>query len=293
MAESPLVLGPMLRHVDETSASIWVETRDAGTVEVRALAVGPARARSGCTTITTRSSRSTGSSPTRRCRTRSPSTVWWRPDADPRPDVRYPASVIATRVPGRRLRMAYGSCRTSAPYDGTATARTAWTRCARSPSRWRRAARSAPTCCCSSATRCYADLTSKQMQDFIRSRRDIREEPGKELKDYEEYAHLYQLAWSDAANRWLLSTVPTAMIFDDHDVRDDWNASLDWKKEMGRRRGGTGASWPASARTGVPAPRQPVAARAGRGRAVQRIVAHDGEGEPRPHRGARRVRRSQ
>ena len=25
--ESPLLLGPMLRYVDETSASIWVETR--------------------------------------------------------------------------------------------------------------------------------------------------------------------------------------------------------------------------------------------------------------------------
>jgi hypothetical protein len=32
--------------------------------------------------------------------------------------------------------------------------------------------------------------------------------PGAELKDYEEYAHLYKLAWSDPANRWLLSTLP-------------------------------------------------------------------------------------
>ena len=78
----------------------------------------------------------------------------------------------------------------------------------------------------------YADSTSKEMQAFIRSRRDIHEEPGKELKDFEEYAHLYQLAWSDGANRWLLSCVPSAMIFDDHDIRDDWNASLDWKRKM-------------------------------------------------------------
>ena len=78
----------------------------------------------------------------------------------------------------------------------------------------------------------YADMTTEAMQEFIRDRRDISEPPGKELKDYEEYAHLYRLAWSDDANRWLLSTVPSAMIFDDHDVRDDWNASLDWKKQM-------------------------------------------------------------
>ncbi|WP_306802264.1 alkaline phosphatase D family protein [Microbacterium sp. C7(2022)] len=78
----------------------------------------------------------------------------------------------------------------------------------------------------------YADITTKPMQDFIRQRRDIKKPPGKELKDFEEYAHLYRLAWSDSTNRWLLSTVPSAMIFDDHDVRDDWNASLSWKKSM-------------------------------------------------------------
>ena len=32
--------------------------------------------------------------------------------------------------------------------------------------------------------------------------------------------------------RWLLSTVPTAMIFDDHDVIDDWNTSRDWVAAM-------------------------------------------------------------
>ena len=35
-----------------------------------------------------------------------------------------------------------------------------------------------------------------------------------------------------AGVRWLLSTVPTAMIFDDHDVIDDWNTSRDWVREM-------------------------------------------------------------
>ena len=35
MTTSPLVLGPLVRYVDETSASLWVETRDAGRVTVR------------------------------------------------------------------------------------------------------------------------------------------------------------------------------------------------------------------------------------------------------------------
>lgn len=36
MTTSLLVLGPMMRYVDETSASIWVETRNAARVSVRA-----------------------------------------------------------------------------------------------------------------------------------------------------------------------------------------------------------------------------------------------------------------
>ncbi len=78
----------------------------------------------------------------------------------------------------------------------------------------------------------YADETSDEMQKFIESRRDIDEPPGEELADYEEYSHLYKLAWSDPANRWLLSTLPSAMIFDDHDIRDDWNTSARWRREM-------------------------------------------------------------
>ena len=78
----------------------------------------------------------------------------------------------------------------------------------------------------------YADDTSPKMKEFIAARRDPTEPPWTELKDYDEYAHLYRLAWSDPANRWLLSTLPSAMIFDDHDIRDDWNTSFDWRHEM-------------------------------------------------------------
>ena len=33
--ESPLLLGPLLRYVDDSSASLWVETRGPSTVAVR------------------------------------------------------------------------------------------------------------------------------------------------------------------------------------------------------------------------------------------------------------------
>ena len=229
MASSPLLLGPMLRYVDETSASIWVETRadcrvsvhaDGRTWHARTFAVHghhyalvevdglePGTTRPYVVTIDGR-------------------RVW------PEEDSAYPAPVVATRTPGRPLRMAFGSCRTSVPHDrrGNRThgvdALRAYALAIAGGSAER------PDLLLFLGDQVYADSTSKEMQDFIRSRRDIHEEPGKELKDYEEYAHLYRLAWSDGANRWLLSTVPSAMIFDDHDIRDDWNASLDWKRRM-------------------------------------------------------------
>jgi phosphodiesterase/alkaline phosphatase D-like protein len=48
----------------------------------------------------------------------------------------------------------------------------------------------------------------------------------------------------------MMSTVPTAMIFDDHDIRDDWNTSAAWRAEMNdtpwwrdRIRAGLGSYW--------------------------------------------------
>ena len=114
------------------------------------------------------------------------------------------------------------------------------------------------------------------MQEFIRGRRDISKPPGKELKDYEEYANLYRLAWSDDDNRWLLSTVLSAMIFDDHDDARRLNASLDWKKEMEATSWCMAASWPGLPHPGCTSTSAtvPHTARAGR----------DLEGDPRAHR---------
>ena len=125
----------------------------------------------------------------------------------------------------------------------------------------------------------YADETTEEMQEFIASRRDIDEPPGEELKDYEEYAHLYGLAWSDPANRWLLSTLPSAMIFDDHDIRDDWNTSLGLAAgDRGAPRGGTSGSSAGSRRTGSTSTSgnlSPARARRGRDLAAGRR-RHDG-----------------
>ena len=152
--------------------------------------------------------------------------------------------MIATLEPGRPLHLAFGSCRTSVSHDESGNrlhgvdALRAWAlRVADqvepadtddpdlAPDRL-------PDLVLFLGDQVYADETTDAMREFIESRRDIEQPPWTELQDYEEYAHLYRLAWSDPANRWLLSTVPSAMIFDDHDIRDDWNTSLDWRTEM-------------------------------------------------------------
>ena len=56
--------------------------------------------------------------------------------------------------------------------------------------------------------------------------------PGEEIADFEEYTQLFRESWSDPDIRWLLATVPSAMIFDDHEVNDDWNISQSWVDEM-------------------------------------------------------------
>ncbi len=51
-----------------------------------------------------------------------------------------------------------------------------------------------------------------------------------EIGNFEEYTWLYDDAWTTPAVRWLFSTVPLCMLLDDHDLRDDWNTSLTWRR---------------------------------------------------------------
>ena len=235
-AAPALVLGPLLRYVDETSASVWVETGTATTVTVSTGASSWSARTFGVHGHHYALVECTGLEPG----SVSPYTVTvdgqqvWPQSGGELP---LPASAIATLKPGKPLRMAFGSCRTSVAHDeqgnrkhgvdalrAYALAMGGVTH-AYGELPW-------PDLVLFLGDQVYADETSGEMQEFIESRRDISEPPGEELKDYEEYAHLYKLAWRDEANRWLLSTLPSAMIFDDHDVRDDWNTSAEWRREI-------------------------------------------------------------
>jgi PhoD-like phosphatase len=224
-----LVLGPLLRYVDETSATIWVEVRSAADVTVETAGrafTSPTFSAHGHHYALVEVDGLTPGSLQAYTVSVDGASVW------PPADSPYPPSRIATLDFAKPLRLAFGSCRTSVPHDragnrshGVDALRAYALRMAKDAEKW-------PDAVLLLGDQVYADETSEAMQEFIKSRRDIDEPPGEELKDYEEYTHLYWLAWTDPANRWLLSTLPSAMIFDDHDIRDDWNTSHTERQQM-------------------------------------------------------------
>ena len=225
-----LRLGPLLRYTDGSCATVWVETNRPCTAEVRCAdgARGTTRtfqvaghhyalvAVSGLTPGTSTE-----------YEVLLDGTRAWPP-----PDSPFPPSVITSPTEEDGLRVAFGSCRWAAPPAGgkdpvgpdaldTLSARIA------SAPRGER-----PDVLLLLGDQVYADEVSDATRQWISGRRDLNEAPGEQVADYEEYTHLYYESWRDPEVRWLLSTVPSCMIFDDHDVIDDWNTSAAWLADM-------------------------------------------------------------
>ena len=78
----------------------------------------------------------------------------------------------------------------------------------------------------------YADEPSPALQEAIKARRRPTDTPDDEVADFGEYALAYLEAWNEPVIRWLLSTVPTTMVFDDHEIHAEWRISQDWMDEM-------------------------------------------------------------
>lgn len=226
-----LILGPLLRYVDATNATVWVETTAPGDVEV-ACQDGPVASSQTFTVhghhyaLVVLEGLTAGATHPYTVRVDG-YQVW------PDPDSQFPPSVIRTIDPEQPLRLAFGSCRTTAPHD-----RAHWLShgvdILRSTAYALAAGDGAgpPSLLLLLGDQVYADEPPPQIVEMIENRRSTDSGAGDEIADFEEYTQLYRLAWSDPAIRWLLSTVPTAMIFDDHDLRDDWNTSDAWQRRM-------------------------------------------------------------
>ena len=226
-----LLLGPLLRYVGERDATIWVETDGPCDVEVRA---GPGQGHARTFAVAGHhyalvpiDGLEPGISTPYEV-SLDELTVW------PEPLSPFPPSRIRTIDPERPIRVLFGSCREppnvrpkDRQLDPDIFAAFANRMATREHGAW-------PDILLLVGDQVYADDTSAAIQRYIRSHRDIRKPPKAEVANFEEYTQLYYESWGEPTVRWLLSTLPSAMIFDDHDVRDDWNTSDAWRRDMAR-----------------------------------------------------------
>jgi len=225
-----LLLGPVLRHVGEHDATIWVETTERCDVDVRA---GEVAGRSSTFAVAGHHYAMvvlTGlpAATSMPYEVSIDGTIVWPPLGSP-----YPASRIRTIDPERRIQLLFGSCR-EAPRKGEEIGERVDVLDAFASRMLTQHHDSWPDLLLFVGDQVYADDTSPGMRRFIASRRDIRKPPKTEVADFEEYTRLYLESWGAPKIRWLLSTMPTSMIFDDHDVHDDWNTSQAWRDDMAR-----------------------------------------------------------
>ncbi|MET7568712.1 alkaline phosphatase D family protein [Streptomyces sp. NPDC005492] len=225
-----LRLGPLLRYADGSSATVWVEASRPCTAEVRCADGAGGTARTfqvaGHHYALVPVEGLTPGTSTPYDVLLDGKRVW------PLPDSPFPPSVIHTPDADGTVRVVFGSCRWAAPaadeHDpvGPDALDTLASRIARDPESER------PDVLLLLGDQVYADEVSDATRRWLSARRDLSEPPGSEVADYEEYTHLYYESWLDPEIRWLLSTVPSCMIFDDHDVIDDWNTSAAWLADM-------------------------------------------------------------
>ena len=227
-----LVLGPLLRWVDRQHATVWVETAVPADVEVLGHRARTFEVAGHHYALVVVSLHDRGEVTPYEVRLDG-QVVW------PAPGDRWPPPVI--RKPSTdRARVVFGSCRAAAPdippwtlprgehrhgVGIDALEQYAAQLATTDHAHW-------PDLLLMLGDQVYADAASPETRAFARSRRDTSRPPHEDVADFEEYTRLYRESWSDPEIRWLLSTVPTAMMFDDHDIIDDWNISASWQEDM-------------------------------------------------------------
>ena len=254
-----ILVGPILRYVDATQATVWIETSAPCTVHISSVADPEPHAAHEASTFSASAttwdvfghhfalvrieSLTPGTCTQYRVELTADGTttaVW--PENPDRP------SVIRTLGDDSTLRLSFGSCRRGE---------------AQSPRMLRKIGADAlvalahkmadtdyelwPDAMLLLGDQIYADIPSKAIAERLAKRRkagggsqSVRDSAGakgdrdvsQEICDFEEYSWLYAESWRDPDVRWLMSTVPSCMILDDHDLRDDWNSSFSWRRDM-------------------------------------------------------------
>jgi len=236
MAE--LILGPMLRHVTATSATIWMETDESCLIEIldhRAhtfLVAGHHYALVVIDGLTAGTSTEYD--------VRLDGSLRW-----PAANTTFPPSRIRTLHDEMTPRIMFGSCRTAAPHEAPwsleftldtegrgvdAVYAYALRMMGSGESEW-------PDLAVFVGDQIYADDSSPRTRKRIEAKRAgaaASTLPAELVDGFEEYCWLYEESWSPPVERWFFSVVPTAMVFDDHDMIDDWNISATWVHDIRR-----------------------------------------------------------
>ena len=231
-----LVLGPLLRYVSETEATVWVETSGPCEVEI----LGRREPTFGVGGHHYALVRIEGLEPGGFYEygvALDGEQRWPLPDQD------LPPSAIRTFSPGKPVDVCFGSCRVAVPHEEPYTKSKdededgheldALYVLARQMIRddrdnW-------PELLFLLGDQVYVDEGSPEVRERIKAKRDTSKPPGEEVIDFEEYTWLYRESWQDPLIRWLFSTVSLSMVWDDHDMSDDWNISRSWHEEMDRK----------------------------------------------------------
>lgn len=231
MAE--LVLGPIVRSVGRSDAAVWVETDAACEVEVLGGRERTFHVEGHHYALVDVDGLTPGSE--HRYEVRLDGRRVWPPE-----DTDLPPSGLRTWSPGRPFRLLVGSCHQAAPH------REPWTLDAPAHKQssgpdalhaWARRLKAGetewPDALLLVGDQVYADQTHPETADAIAEHRGGPTRPGwPPVTSFQEYTWLYREAWSVPLMRWLLSNIPTMMIFDDHDVIDDWNISAAWRRQI-------------------------------------------------------------
>jgi phosphodiesterase/alkaline phosphatase D-like protein len=156
-----------------------------------------------------------------------------------------PASRIRTLHDDAGPRILFGSCRTAAPHEAPWALELALDTKGRgvdalyayalrmlqqAPDEW-------PDLAVFLGDQVYADDSSPNARARIAEKRKQEAPttaPPDLVRDFEEYCWLYEESWSPKFERWFFSVVPSVMVFDDHDMIDDWNISDAWVREIRR-----------------------------------------------------------
>jgi hypothetical protein len=231
-----LVLGPLLRYVGETEATVWVETDGPCEVEVLGRREPTFCVEEHHYALVRLEGLEPGSF--NEYEVSLDGARRW-----PEAGSELPPSAIRTLGRDRPTDVCFGSCRVALPHQGPyvdskdqneegkeydALQVLAAEMVRGEHEEW-------PEFLLLLGDQVYVDEGSPRTRRRIRERRGTQTPPGEEVTDYEEYTWLYEESWSDPLIRWLFSTVSLSMQWDDHDMSDDWNISRSWLEEMSQK----------------------------------------------------------